>query len=311
MSVDDGVFGEKDWVNLLWYIKKGKCTPFIGAGACYPYLPLGSKLASDWAKEYSYPLKDVTDLPKVAQFMAIDNFDMFPKNQITEIFEERIKKNSPDYFKKDDPHGLLADLNLPLYITTNYDSFMFNALKSRRRDSKRELCRWSNDLEQMLKLKGIKPVLNSSYKPSVQEPLVYHLHGYLEVPESIILTESDYLDFMVRLHEPENSILHPEITIALASNALLFIGYSLADWNFRVLFRGLFSGLKSMANLIIAVQLRPNDVIDETNAIKYLRKYFGSILATSGNFKVRVYWGEATEFATELREHWDMSIHAE
>jgi hypothetical protein len=313
MPVDEDIFGKKDWDNLVWRIKRGACTPFIGAGACYPYLPLGGKLASDWAENYGYPLKDSTDLPKVAQFMAIDNFDMFPKYRIAEEFENRIKESSPDFSKRDNPHGILADLNLPIYITTNYDNFMFNALKTRQKDPERELCRWSNEVEQMLKLKQIKPILDpktSSYKPSANKPLVYHLHGYLEIPESLVLTESDYLDFMIRLHQPENPVLHPEITIALATNALLFIGYSLADWNFRVLFRALFSALRSMTNLIIAVQLRPKDVKNETDAVKYLGKYFGSILAGSSHLQVRVYWGEAADFAKELREHWETGISA-
>ena len=43
-----------------------------------------------------------------------------------------------------------------------------------------------------------------------------------------------YLDCMVRLQE-KVPILPPEITIAMTTNALLFAGYSLADWNFRVL----------------------------------------------------------------------------
>jgi hypothetical protein len=53
------------------------------------------------------------------------------------------------------------------------------------------------------------------------------LHGYFDVPKTMVLTESDYLDFMVRLQE-KVPILPPEITIAVTTNALLFVGYSLA-----------------------------------------------------------------------------------
>ena len=139
MSVDEGELEKKDWDDLLWFIKKGRCTPFIGAGACYPYLPLGGALAYDWSNRYEYPLNDSNDLPKVAQFMAIDHFDLFPKHVIAEEFQN---KAQPDFFKLDEPHGVLADLNLPIYITTNYDNFMFSALKSRKKNPERELCRW-------------------------------------------------------------------------------------------------------------------------------------------------------------------------
>jgi hypothetical protein len=57
-----------------------------------------------------------------------------------------------------------------------------------------------------------------------------------------------------------------------------------------------------MTNLIIAVQLRPKEVKSEENAITYLNKYFGNVLGK--NIRVRVFWGEATQFARQLRKHW-------
>jgi hypothetical protein len=190
-------------------------------------------------------------------------------------------------------------------VTTNYDNFMFDVIikRNNKKIPRRELCRWSNDLEKILEMKRIKPILGKSYKPSGSEPLVFHLHGYLEIPESIVLTENDYLDFMIRLSDIEHSILPLEVNGALAMNALLFVGYSLADWNFRVLFRSIFNSIQSMTNLIMAVQLRPTDVKNQEDAMRYLGKYFASILG--GNIKVRVFWGEATEFARELRKHWE------
>ncbi len=301
MLVDKGFIEQKDWDDLLMFIRMQKCTPFIGAGACYPHLPMGAELAYDWANRYNYPLiKDSKDLAKVSQFMAIDRFPMFPKHILSQDFRT---KSSPDFSRKDEPHGILADLNLPIYITTNYDNFMIEALKTRHKDPKRELCRWSNEVDQILKLKLITPILMPGYTPSAEVPLVYHLHGLLDIPESIVMTENDYLDFMIRLHEKDSPILPPEISIALATNALLFVGYSLADWDFRVLFRSIFNSISSMTNLIIAVQLRPRDVTNVEDAIRYLSKYFGSVLGK--NIKVRVFWGEASEFAKELRDHWE------
>jgi len=301
MLVDKGSIEQKDWEDLLMLIRMQKCTPFIGAGACYPHLPMGSELAHDWSNRYNYPLiKDSNDLAKVSQFMAIDRFPMFPKHILSQDFKT---KSSPDFSRKDEPHGILADLNLPIYITTNYDNFMIKALKTRHKDPKRELCRWSNEVDQILKLKLISSILKQGYTPSAEVPLVYHLHGLLEIPESIVMTENDYLDFMIRLHEKDSPILPPEITIALATNALLFVGYSLADWDFRVLFRSIFNTISSMTNLIIAVQLRPRDVTSEDDAIRYLSKYFGSVLGK--DIRVRVFWGEASEFAKELRDHWE------
>jgi hypothetical protein len=181
---------------------------------------------------------------------------------------------------------------------------MFDALKKRNntKNPRRELCRWSSGVEKVLKIKQIKP-LGKSYHPSGNEPLVFHLHGYLEIPESIVLTENDYLDFMIKLSDVEHPILPSDVNDALALKALLFVGYSLADWNFRVLFRSIFNSIRSMTNFIMAVQLRPTDVKSEKDAMSYLGKYFASFLGD--RVKVRVFRGDAAEFARELRRRWE------
>ena len=78
---------DNDWLNFLKLIRKGKCTPFIGAGACAGVLPLAREIANNWATTYNYPLKDSDDLPRVAQFVAIEQYDMLPKEEIIDQFE--------------------------------------------------------------------------------------------------------------------------------------------------------------------------------------------------------------------------------
>jgi len=63
---------ERDWELLLRRIKDGKCTPFLGAGACFGALPLGGEIAQKWAQEHEYPLEDCHDLARVAQYLADD-----------------------------------------------------------------------------------------------------------------------------------------------------------------------------------------------------------------------------------------------
>lgn len=133
---------DEDWDELLYAIKDQKCTPFIGAGACASWLPLGSEIARDWARKYDYPLGDSHQLARIAQFLAIkEDDDMYPKNILNRILKE---KRPPD-FRLDEhrntPYAVLADLNLPIYITINYDHFMEAALKSRGKDPVSEFCR--------------------------------------------------------------------------------------------------------------------------------------------------------------------------
>ena len=284
---------EKDWDTLLRRIKDGKCTPFLGAGACFGVLPLGSEIARKWAKEYDYPLCDINDLARVAQFLVVDRDDhMFPKEEIVRLFKDVAP---PDFNEPGEPHGILADLPLPVYITTNYDDFMVRALKSRNKDPKQELCRWNKYIKGQPSIFASEP----GFTPTTANPVVFHFHGCKEVPESLVLTEDDYLDFLVNISR-DQALLPPRIQKALTGASLLFIGYRLADWNFRVLFRGLISSMEgSLRRLSVAVQLPPDASEPERlKAQSYLTEYFK-------NTDVRVYWGTARDFSTELKERWE------
>src|SRR6516165_2663791 len=122
-----GSLSDSDWKLLLHRIKEGRCTPFLGAGASFPALPLGGGLAERWSSEHSYPLADRTDLPRVAQYLAVTYDSMFPKEELANSFK---KCAPPDFSARDEPHSVLSKLPLPIYMTTNYDDFMIRALKA-------------------------------------------------------------------------------------------------------------------------------------------------------------------------------------
>jgi hypothetical protein len=275
---------DQDWAVLLQRIKAGKCTPFLGAGACYGALPLGSEVARQWAAAEGYPLKDDDDLVRVAQFLAVKYDPIYPKEAIL----ARFKQVAPPNFREpDEPHGVLADLPLPVYMTTNYDDFMVQALKSRHRDARRELCRWNELVKDEPSVFETEP----GYAPTVANPIVFHLHGHTR-PESLVLTEDDYLHFLGSIAR-DQALLPPRIRQALAGSSLLFIGYRLADWNFRVLFQALPNPHKS-----VAVLLPPGDSAESRQrAQAYLDRYYAALA-------LRVYWGTAREFCAQLRQRW-------
>jgi len=211
---------DKDWEILLRRIEDGKCTPILGAGVNKGILPLGRDVAEKWAEQYNYPLEDCSDLARTAQFLAITRDKMFPKEEILKWFD---KLTPTDLATSNEPLAVLADLPLPVYITTNYNDFMVRALISRHKDPRRELCRW-NSL-----LKARPSVFNapSGFRPTVANPVVFHLHGHNEAPESLVLTEDDYLDFLVNISRDQD-LLPPRIQEALSGASLLFVGYGLA-----------------------------------------------------------------------------------
>jgi hypothetical protein len=289
---------EKDWDQLIKAIKYQRCTPFLGAGACYGVLPLGGDIARKWAAEHNYPFEDSSNLIKVAQFMAVESYPMFPKDEIVEMFQE--SKALPDFSDKSEPHRVLADLPLPIYLTTNYDDFMARALKRQHRDPTREICRWN------MLTRNEPSRFDDDYQPTPANPVVFHLHGNIETPTSIVLTEDDYFDFLVNVSRdgsgPKDAMVVPaRIQKALVETTILFIGYGLADWNFRVLLQGLSRFIeKGLGRTNFAIMMPPNVPDSETQqkkAQEYLSKYYQ-------NIDVQIFWGTARSFCAELGERW-------
>jgi SIR2-like domain len=290
---------EEDWNVLLRRIARGKCTPFLGAGACYGVLPLGGEIANRWAKEYDYPLEDRSNLIAVSQFLALKYSDsIFPKDLIVEMFE---KVKTPDFNDPLEPHRVLADLNLPVYVTTNYDDFMVRALARHHRQPNRVLCQWNRGVKDYVKENPTVLENVPGYKPTVANPVVFHLHGYVPISESLVLTEDDYMDFLVNVAADPNLIPAP-IAKALTGTSLLFIGYRISDWNFRVLLRSFARFTESsVSRLNVAVMPAPSGSEAEKQKTQdYLNRYYE-------NIDVRVYWGTAREFSKELRDRWVQS----
>jgi hypothetical protein len=295
------------WDLLVDRIQNGKCTPFLGAGACAGVLPVGGAVAQTWAQKYRYPLDDSGDLIKVAQYIAVTQDPMWPKDAIIKEFKKRVEDvGAPDFNNPSEPHALLADLPLPVYLTTNYDDFMEQALRSRKRDAQQALCRW-NDYLDANKDAAPSAFDDPNYKPDADKPVVFHLHGHSGVPESLVLTEDDYLDFMVSISRNEG-LLPPRIRQALTGTSLLFLGYAITDWDFRVLFRSLVGYLaKSVQRGHVSVQLDPEtrgaDAEKAARAQDYLNRYFGGL-------NIGMFWGTCEQFVAELRKRWEATKDA-
>ena len=140
---------------------------------------------------------------------------------------------------------------------------------------------------------GYTLVSGSDYDPTLEEPLVYHLHGLDIEPSSLVLTEDDYLDFLVRISR-DQEILPFTIREALVDNSLLLLGYDLQDWDFRVLFRGLITAKRgTRRGMNIAIQLEPKSRKYLSEAKRYLRDYFDDL-------QFKVYWGNPEGFLSDL-----------
>jgi hypothetical protein len=319
---EDGGF--KKWPALLNAIEEGRCTPILGSGLTDAVLGARRDTAQRWADSYHFPLAPHSreDLPQVAQFLSINQDPMFPfdelKKQIRQELIRRYRGDLPPQLTNasltemtaavgkqqreanpTEPHRVLAGLPLPIYVTTNPDNLLADALREAGKEPQVELFHWAADpgIEWP---PSIYDVPTPTYQPSAQQPLVYHLFGNLDYPDTLVLTEDNYFDYLIGAAR-NRALIPPALLKALTVHALLFLGFQMDDWDFRILFRSIVSreGEEVRRRYFhVGVQVSPEEgrFLEADAARAYLDSYFGSD-------KISIYWGSAEDFARELSQN--------
>jgi len=308
------------WTGLVRMIREGRCTPIIGPRVHGRWLPTPQEVARRWSEAHAYPFACKEDLARVAQYMATNQGEDFPRYEFLDTLMAELVVRLPEGLRPegqygslteliravgwqslvaDDPnqvHRVLASLNLPLYLTANCDSFMAEALVAQGRRPVREICQWSEHLERLHSQLGEE----DDEELTPEAPLVYHLFGSDEEVDSLVLTEDHYLNFLVRISAERDRVPNT-VREVLASSSLMFVGYSLYDWEFRVVMHGLVASMDQRRKFKhVAVQLEFEEAgAAETTAVQtFLERYFQDA-------DINVFWGSPAQFAAELREHWE------
>ena len=292
---------DREWDRLVEQISQGDCTPFLGAGACSGTLPLAAKLSRKWADRYDYPFSDKTNLAEVTQFAAVIERDaVFVKRRVAAQLRGL---GLPDFSRSHQPHLVLAHQPISVFLTTNYDDFMTQALHHARKDPVTVVCPWYLGAED-----DEVTQFPENYTPSVERPLVYHLHGSFEHPPSMVLTQEDYLEFLITLAKDRgmgsNRLVPKQVLPAMTRQPLLFLGYGLRDLSFRTLFRGLYSTLAEVQRRRhVSIQLNPlrgGTVSARQRAESYFRDYYNEL-------KISVHWGTVDRFCADLAQKLELS----
>lgn len=283
---------EKDWTRLVKQLKDGRCTPLLGAGACAGSLPDSAELSEHWAARYGYPFPDRQELARVMQWAAtVVGDDVSIREEVSELLAG---KPAPDFDDLDEPHRLLARLPLPLYLTTNYDANMVQALRHAGRMPRQVISPWYATAAEPDRPEP---------RPRPDEPIVYHLHGSLAQPASLVLTEDDYLEYLADVAMDRGAgsrrLIPSYVVDALVTKPMLFVGYSLRDWTFQVVFRGLLRTISRIQHRRhVSVQLSPlPDTVDKEER-RRVEHYMTRRLE---HMNVAVYWGTVRDFCCELR----------
>jgi hypothetical protein len=316
---------DETWEALEAAQRTGRFTPVLGPGMTEGILGSRQAIAERWADRWQMPIMSHTrqDLAKVAQYLRVEQkFPGAVPTRMAEYLQEEISEritaaaNEPnDPFHGLDPamppqsaimnagrrlldrdpgdaHRTVAGMPVPVFVTTNGTLLLEQALEARtpRRVPKTAYFPWNDRAEW--------PEPLAALTPTVAEPLVYHLFGRMEDPDSLVITEDDYFEWLTAWIAKQSLI--PEVVAKrLTNRSLLFLGYRLDDWEFRVVFQSIksfpSSGYQLPRNKHVGVQLSPGlREIEPEAAQDYLESYLG-------NDKVAIYWSETRRFLDEYR----------
>ena len=124
----------------------------------------------------------------------------------------------------------LAEMNFPLIITTNYDRLFEEALLMAGKNPTRAV---------YIPKDNARPE-DPLQDPSPQDPFIFQIHGDINAPESLVITDEDYIDFVLRMTSPEQFNPVPQtFYYRLARWPIFFVGYSLLDYDLRLLLKTL------------------------------------------------------------------------
>lgn len=291
------------------------------------------ELVTQWARFIQYPMPDSSKLAQVAQYYFVQQNDdpsartemlNFLKKFLWTMANTEIKDpalaaglrnrieamrfsdlvEALDYPKfpdgTEDPLRLLARFPLPYYITTSQSDFLERALEAEGKTPRTQICFWSGE---MANIRKEHRTITGEFNESPTNPVVYHLYGLEDYPQTLVLSEDDYINFLISMAEDTNN-LNPKIPLylrkAVGGSQLVLIGFRLSDWDFRVLFRLMMKfridGF-SPRGMLIQLQDKENDA-SHANAIEYLKRYFGR-----KSFDIE--WSDSAHFVQELWNEWD------
>jgi len=310
------------WPAIVRNIALRRCTPILGNQLNETLLGSQRELAQRWAETYHFPMAPYQreDFPQVAQYLAINQEPSFPQTELVAYLREELLRrfgavlplsvqDAPldELFATigahqrsavpSNPVNVLATLPFPIYVTVTTDNLLVEALKAEGKTPRVEFCRWNEEIARLPSIYDNEP----GYAPSAEQPLVFHLFGINSVPESLVLTEDQYFDYLRGVSLIKELIPH-DVRAALADTALIFLGFRLEDWSFRVIFRSIMTQEGRYLRrryASVAGQILPEEgaFLAPERAQRYLEGYFEDV-------DVNIFWGSVDDFAQELQRQW-------
>jgi hypothetical protein len=268
--------------QIVEKVTKGECVLFLGSAVHSPppLIPdiiypkdkrpaIGSELSLKLAAQSRFSNTFCGEDARNLQRVALHYEMILHRNVLVDKVRELVhddKEPSPML-------ELLARLKFPLVITTNYDQLFEKAIQNAKKGFTRCVYTPERNKRNLVRDYCLGEDAHSAAghtRPrqgtDPQNPFILKIHGdIVEDPGSLVITDEDYVTFVLRMGQKGNFNPVPKVVLEkLSTWPTLFIGYSLKDYNLRLLFKTLRWSLDSATiRPMYSIDLRPDPLIRE------------------------------------------------
>ncbi len=236
---------ERHWNNIVGSLRHGQCILVLGSETPVRVASTDGKtqsaedsnLPEELRRRLGRELEEDSRNPCGTTLAALaqqyEDTDGFGASTLRATAEMvlRSRKYSPSSV-----HERLASLPFSLILTTAQDGLLEQALRKANR----------TPISQRYHLRGDKRENPEFVLPgSPTSPLIFHLFGTADEPASLVLSENDVLDFLIRVVSERpplpNSLLR---ALKRVGQSFLFVGFGIKRWDLRVLLKVLLRALE-------------------------------------------------------------------
>ena len=291
---------DKDWLTLIYSIRQGNCILVLGPEIAVPddtpsIGPDGLPLPEPFANRGQATLPEML-AHRLSTEIEVTNLDPSNLAQVAEFYSMKYGRNDLEaqaamFYHTAPRADLLADLAaIPfnLVISLAHETALVTALEEAGRSPVVEAYDFRGDQKSSLGL-------GRGAVGTVENPVVYYLYGHVDEPRSMVLTESDTLDFISAVISK-----NPELPRDLRSHlrdshkSFLLLGFGLTRWYLRILLHVLkVSKRENRSFALESLTGEEQTFLEQT--ILFMRR----------GLKVESYNSEVAPFVAELRARFE------
>ena len=309
------------WKALSFEAHQEKLIPIVGSDVSEWIFGSMAELANHLADQNGFPLahRDRSNLARVLQYLSISQSPRYAQSALlSALLDQATRRASalglnaeglslPDVLelvaqqqRQSDPCRMLAQLDVPIFITASIETSLIKALRVAKKDPQPLVCHWRPTADNHPR----EPKYEGT--PTAKKPIVYHVLGLISEPDSLVLTEDDFLDCLIAT--ATYKLIPTVVSGSLTASSLIFMGFPIDDWAFRILFRMIMTiegkaALEKLPHVGVQVDPAEQDLAHVQRARRYLERYFVTdTRAGRGRSEppIDVYWGSTQDFLEEL-----------